>query len=119
MTVNITGTTASSKYGLHIHTYGDMTNGCTTLGAHYNPKNKTHGDAHGDTRHEGDLGNVQSDSSGNIKAKITNVDAQIIGKNGILGRGCVIHAGEDKLDGGVNMGGSRMACGVIGWEYQE
>ncbi|GBL73650.1 hypothetical protein AVEN_16075-1, partial [Araneus ventricosus] len=31
------------KHGFHVHTSGDMSNGCQSTGSHYNPKNANHG----------------------------------------------------------------------------
>lgn len=36
--VNVSGLNASSSHGFHIHETGDLTNGCLSLAAHYNPK---------------------------------------------------------------------------------
>jgi Cu/Zn superoxide dismutase len=44
-------------HGVHVHTYGDLGNGCLNAGAHYNPFNKTHGSPMAAERHVGDLGN--------------------------------------------------------------
>ena len=48
----------SSEHGIHIHQYGNLIDGCTTAGAHYNPHNKNHGGPYTEERHIGDLGNI-------------------------------------------------------------
>lgn len=34
---------STQKHGIHIHQYGDMTQGCESMGGHYNPFGSTHG----------------------------------------------------------------------------
>ena len=82
---NLTANTDSS-----IHCYsesGDLTNGCVSVGAHYNPLGKAHGAPTDVERHVGDLGNVQTNEVG--EALLTFEDS-VISLNGPLSIiGCV------------------------------
>lgn len=121
------------KHGFHIHEYGDLTDGCTSACAHFNPDNTTHGSLTSKVRHMGDLGNIVS-KSGVSKGELYLPKARLdSSKYGILGRMIIVHADEDDLGlGGLDAqgrvidpkvhaeslktgnAGKRVACGVIG-----
>jgi Cu-Zn family superoxide dismutase len=68
--------------------YGDLSNGCTSPGSHFNPLNQDHGAPSDTYRHVGDLGNIEADSEG--VAKFEFVD-KLISLNGPLSIvGCVL-----------------------------
>ena len=104
------------KHGFHIHQYGDCsTPDGTSTGGHFNPTNKKHGSPDAEERHVGDLGNLIADDNG--KAHYERVDKVISlnGLNSIIGRGIIVHAGEDDfVTQPTGNAGSRLAFGVIG-----
>ncbi|KAG2215985.1 hypothetical protein INT46_007045 [Mucor plumbeus] len=118
---NITGLT-EGKHGLHVHELGDLSNGCTSLGAHYNPFNHTHGGTEGENRHAGDFGNIIANADGTATLNLTIDTVHLGGPFSVIGRGIVLHSGEDDLGLGgsplsntTGNSGDRWACGVIGY----
>ncbi|XP_025154742.1 superoxide dismutase [Cu-Zn], chloroplastic isoform X1 [Harpegnathos saltator] len=108
-------------HGFHVHEKGDLTDGCISAGAHFNPENVTHGAPEDNVRHVGDLGNVQANSEGEAVVNITDNIISLNGPNNILGRSFVVHSGEDDLGKGnstlsltTGNSGDRWACGVVG-----
>ncbi|KAK4192756.1 hypothetical protein QBC35DRAFT_511640 [Podospora australis] len=99
---DITGHDANAKRGMHIHTFGDNTNGCTSAGPHFNPHGKTHGNRIDEIRHVGDLGNIETDGQGNSKGSVTDNLIKLIGPESVIGRTVVVHAGTDDLGKGDN-----------------
>ncbi|KAG4078583.1 hypothetical protein HA402_012646, partial [Bradysia odoriphaga] len=90
--VNIRGLNTSG-HGFHIHETGDLSNGCTSLAAHYNPHNYDHAGREDDER-----------------------------ACSIIGRGVIVHLNIDDLGrtdhpDSLTTGnaGPRVACGVIGY----
>ena len=80
-------------HGFHIHQYGDCTaSDGTSAGGHFNPEEADHSGPESMMRHMGDMGNITADASGN--ATIDYVD-DTININMIVGRGIIVHAGED------------------------
>ena len=112
VTAEISGLSEGNK-GFHIHQYGDCTaaNG-TSAGGHFNPEGMDHAGPTDAIRHMGDMGNITANAQGN--AMIDYVD-KTIHINMILGRGVIVHNGEDNLSSQPSgAAGPRVACGVIG-----
>jgi len=119
--VNITGL-AAGDHGFHIHERGDLTDGCASLGAHYNPDKLDHGAPKDEIRHVGDLGNVRADSTGLAKTIFSDSLISLTGSRSIIGRGLIVHQDIDDLGKGghpdslkTGNAGARAACGVIGY----
>ncbi|KAH8358053.1 hypothetical protein KR084_001223 [Drosophila pseudotakahashii] len=85
------------KHGFHIHEKGDLTNGCISMGAHYNPDKVDHGGPDHEVRHVGDLGNLEANSSGIVDITYTDPVITLTGKLAVIGRGVVVHELEDDL----------------------
>ena len=106
------------KHGFHVHEFGDCSAAdASSAGAHFNPTNQPHAGPDAAARHEGDMGNIEADASGN--AKLDYVDHQISLANdakSVIGRSVVVHAKPDDLKTQPSGdSGARIACGVIGW----
>ena len=108
-------------HGFHIHQFGDLSNGCISAGAHFNPTGKSHGGPSDEERHVGDLGNINANEEGVAKVNLTDKLISLNGPNSIVGRALIVHADVDDLGlGGTELSkttgnaGGRVACGVIG-----
>ena len=107
--------------GFHIHEYGDLSEGCKSACAHYNPFGKSHGCPGRVNRHVGDLGNLKVDMFGQSNYTTTDDIISLSGDHSIIGRSLVIHKKEDDCGMGNNEeslktgnAGERIACAVIG-----
>ncbi|XP_066534970.1 extracellular superoxide dismutase [Cu-Zn] [Hoplias malabaricus] len=103
----------SQSRAIHIHEYGDLSQGCTSTGGHYNPQGVNH------PQHPGDFGNFVP-RNGKIRQEVDS-QASLFGGLSVLGRAVVIHEKEDDLGRGGDAGsllhgnaGARLACCVIG-----
>lgn len=106
----------NSTHGFHIHQYGDCSalDG-TSAGGHFNPFNEEHGGPESDVRHVGDLGNMTVDQNGFAELDYVDPMLSFSGPSSIIGRGIIVHAGEDDLESQpTGAAGSRLSCGVIG-----
>jgi Cu-Zn family superoxide dismutase len=111
---SITGLTPG-KHGFHIHEKGDCSapDG-SSAGGHFNPTHMKHGAPTDAERHVGDLGNVVADEKGNATLVWNDKVIKLSGPNSIIGKGVIVHAGEDDLKSQpTGNAGARVACGVI------
>ncbi|XP_064606831.1 uncharacterized protein LOC135471501 [Liolophura sinensis] len=109
------------NYGLHVHEFGDLRDGCESTGGHYNPYGNEHGGPTVENRHAGDFGNVVKNRAGGVSKYFLDRVASLTGPYSIVGRSIVLKAREDDLGLGGNpssrvtgSSGGRVACCVIG-----
>jgi copper chaperone for superoxide dismutase len=107
------------EHGLAVHEAGDVSQGCATLGEHFNPRNVRHGSPENveTDRHAGDLGNIMADQNGRATFRIVD---NVLKVWDIIGRGIVISENKDDLGLGSSVlskvngnCGSGLACGII------
>ena len=118
ITGRVTGLEPNSKHGFHIHEFGDISDRKEgkSAGGHFAPGGHMHGKPSDEagSRHVGDLGNIEADAEGVAKIDMTDDVIDLHGKDSILGRGVVVHVGEDKFTQPTGDAGGRAAVGVIG-----
>lgn len=122
---HIYGTVSGLKpglHGIHIHEAGDLTDGCISACAHFNPFGKEHGGPHDNNRHVGDLGNLVADKDGIAHFDLEDNLVKLRGKHSVIGRSIIVHADPDDLGRGgfpdsktTGHAGGRLVCGVIGY----
>jgi Cu-Zn family superoxide dismutase len=112
---DITGLTPG-QHGFHIHEFGDCSApDATSAGGHFNPSKNPHAGHDDAKRHEGDLGNIEADSSGKAHLELTDKMMTMSGEKSIIGRGVIVHEKVDDLKTQpTGNAGGRVACGVIG-----
>ena len=118
----ITGLKPNSLQGIHIHESGDLTEGCTSACAHYNPFHKNHGGPNDEDRHVGDLGNLKTNDKGESVFELVDNLVKLRGQYSVIGRSIVIHEDPDDLGKGnfpdshtTGHSGKRIACAIIGY----
>jgi superoxide dismutase, Cu-Zn family len=104
------------KHGFHVHEFGDCTAvDASSAGGHFNPDMKQHGAPTDMDRHVGDLGNLDAGEDSTAHYDRTDTQISFSGTHSIIGRGIIIHSGEDDfVSQPTGNAGSRVACGVIG-----
>jgi Cu-Zn family superoxide dismutase len=103
------------KHGFHVHESGDLSDTQTgeSVGSHFAPEGQPHGLQDAETRHVGDLGNIEAGEDGVAVIDIRDAHVKLHGEHSIIGRALVVHENED--DGGQPTGnaGGRVAFGVV------
>lgn len=110
---------APGKHGFHIHEYGDCTSADgKSAGGHYNPAGMEHAAPTSAMRHMGDMGNIEVFDA-DSPAILEYTDSTIVVSD-VIGRGIIVHAGEDDLKTQpTGAAGGRLACGTIGIGKEE
>jgi Cu-Zn family superoxide dismutase len=115
VTADVSGV-APGRHGFHVHELGDCSAAdFTSAGGHFNPASHDHAGPDAPTSHAGDLGNIEvgEDGSGHLELTSTALTLDD-GPNSALGRGVVLHEGEDDLTSQpTGAAGGRLGCGVI------
>lgn len=109
-----------SLHGFHIHAEPVTDGDCATATGHYNPRSVTHGGPTDEVRHNGDLGNIESDEFGVAIVDIEDPLVTLFGGESVMSRSVVVHLGRDDLGLGQNEGslttgnaGPRIGCCTI------
>ncbi|GAB0490936.1 hypothetical protein MMPV_002177 [Pyropia vietnamensis] len=133
---DVSGLPPATAHGFHIHTFGDVTlRDGKSAGGHFSTvPEMPHGLPEGisavmaeegaekraatgaSTHHEGDLGNLESNSDGVVSW--AGFNARVVLEH-VVGRSVILHAAMD--DGGQPTGnaGARLAQGIIGYKLVE
>lgn len=103
------------KHGFHVHEKGDCSDPeAKSAGGHFNPGGHDHGAPGAHEHHAGDIGNVEADAEGEASVDTVLKGVQLSGPKGLIGRGLIVHAGEDDLSSQpTGNAGARVACAVI------
>jgi Cu-Zn family superoxide dismutase len=96
--IRLKGLEPHSTHAIHIHEYGDLTGGCDTLGAHFNPTGAQHGsDTHmnqGDHHHGDLMNNITADPCGHVAL---DYYSPYLTPPMVAGRSVVLHYYADDL----------------------
>ncbi|GAA54878.1 superoxide dismutase [Cu-Zn], partial [Clonorchis sinensis] len=120
---SVSGLPPNETLGVHVHETGDISNHCLNAGAHWSFVKRTHGGLDSKIRHDGDLGNLQTDRKGRMTFNLRVTPSQFDPTDGFIGLSLVIHEQQDDLGLGGNAtslangnSGRRVACAVIGYK---
>ncbi|CAG4969469.1 unnamed protein product [Colias eurytheme] len=107
------------EHGLHVHDTGDLSEGCKSIGGHFNPHKSPHGGPLDppEKRHAGDLGNIIADDTGRATFRILD---NVLKVSDIVGRSIAVTSQCDDMGRGSSPlskvngdSGEPIACGII------
>lgn len=109
ITADFTGLSAG-EHGMHVHTYGDLSDGCASTGGHYNPRDTEGGIWTDDIsiRNVGEIKPATAGWDGRAHYDYSDPYVSLFGNESVLGRAIVIHANPEPS------AGPRLDCCVIG-----
>jgi len=124
ITGEIQGLPTDRKLAIHVHEFGDLTNGPISTGNRFNPEKKVSSTSKDQTTYvTGEFGSLQINPEGQTKIDVIDKRLTLFGPSSIIGRSVVIiDEKEDDLirieteeNKGTNtIGTNRLAAGVIG-----
>lgn len=108
-------------HGVHVHETGSCAEGAgASAGGHWNPGMMMHGAGDAGTGHTGDIDNLVVKADGTGSLTFVSDRWQITGKDGVVGRAVIIHAGPDDFTTQpTGNSGGRIGCGVVTLEGQQ
>ena len=123
MTGEFQGLPVDRKLTVHIHEFGDLTNGPNSTGNRFNPEKKTLMSSKDQFLPTDDIGYLQVNAEGQAKVDFLDKRSTLFGPQSIIGRSLVlIDEKDDDLSrpeteegkGSVSSSTNRLAAGVIG-----
>jgi len=124
ITGDIQGLPIDRKLAVHVHEYGDLTNGPVSTGGRFNPEKKVSNTSKDQTYYaNGELSNLQINPEGQAKIDVIDKRLTLFGPSSIIGRSVVItdekeedfvRAETEENKAAVTTSSNRLAAGVIG-----
>jgi Cu-Zn family superoxide dismutase len=102
-------------HGFHVHELGACGDNGNAAGPHFNASSAAHGAPSSLAHHNGDFGNVEADTNGNVTVsrEVTGVTVSS-GALSVVGRAVILHANpDDFVTQPTGNAGARIACGVV------
>jgi len=124
ITGDIQGLPIDRKLAVHVHEYGDLTNGPVSTGSRFNPEKKVSNTSKDQTYYaNGELSNLQINPEGQAKIDVIDKRLTLFGPSSIIGRSVVIidekeedilRVESEESKGSITTSTNRLAAGVIG-----